>query len=307
MGNDYDIPTNSDYNTWGFRQILHVFFGQGEAYNPSDSTGFMPPDSQTLHRAGTAIGDSGSSLRQTQNELIDFANQVNKGDWWVGPTASTVSNVLVNASSVLGDHADALDTHSQYLSQNAHVLDAAQTAISDLWDLATKTVADWWNGLNQRQKTTWVVWQGHYPPVETKGDVTYYRVGDFPEIAGPVEDGMRRVLQGLANSYRLGIANMPSPGQANFPGAGVGSSTPPMIDPPKIEMPKFDAPNVNIPQFDPSQSGGAAGPGGSVPGMPGLDAAGLPQSGGAAGPGGSVPGMPGLDAAGLPQSGGAAG
>ncbi|MEV8100317.1 WXG100 family type VII secretion target [Kitasatospora sp. NPDC085879] len=244
--NAYDIPgDNADYNTWDFRQILHVFTGQSEAYQ-SASDHDSVPDPQSLFRAAAAIGDTGAAIADTHQSVNHLIYQVNRGDWWAGPTADGFSQMLSQANSVLMEHADALYNHQNSFNNAGAALSQARENVLTMWERACAALQQWWNGLTDTQRRNYefgkwpYMTREHLPPVEVRGDTTYYRVGDFPTIADPLTQSMRDQLNQLATVYRTEIANTQTLEDVNLTGGGLGGAGGPNlgnVPPPNLPPP----------------------------------------------------------------------
>ncbi|MFD9123291.1 hypothetical protein [Kitasatospora sp. NPDC059571] len=326
----YDIPgDNPDYGTWDFRQILHVFTGQAQAYESAAGLAAgqsSVPDPRTLFQAATAIGDTGAAMAVTHHSINQLISQVNRGDWWAGPTADGFSQMLSQANSVLMDHADALYTHQNSFHNAGSVLSQVQENVLTMWDRACAALAQWWYSLNPIQQRNYefgkspYLTREHFPPVEVKDGTTYYRVGDFPTIAEPLTQAMRDQLNQLATVYRTEIANTQTLEDVNLTGGGLGGTGGPNLGniPTLPNLQSLPDTNDLLKGLGGSGGPGSADAGGAVPPPPGLGGlgsgggpafdggAGLGGSGGpgSADAGGAVPPPPGLG--GLGSGGGPA-
>ncbi|MGW4757714.1 hypothetical protein ACWEQF_35435, partial [Streptomyces chartreusis] len=293
----FEIPKDTDYATWDYHAIVRVFTGQGDlnrAGTPNTPWDRGIPDPQTLYRAAAVLADTGSAIGRTRSELSALATSLNNGDWWSGPAASAIGNVLIQADNVLYDHESIMYDHGDNLNTAAASLSYTADYIRTVMHDGRVALENWWNGLPSGARKTWVEWMGNQPPIGPGGA----RYDDYPELASGMAVRMREALSNLAVTYRTGIANMPSPGPANLQGTGGGGGAfnplnSGLTDPPK--MPGLDG------LLDPGAPGmpgldGLLDPG--APGMPGLDSAGFGELGGSAGPGAPLPMPPGLDTAG---------
>ncbi|MET9618818.1 hypothetical protein [Kitasatospora indigofera] len=216
----FQAPKNADYDTWDSAAILHIFRGQDKGYSSEKSAGWSAPEPETLFQAREAVIDASVAMTDAHQIISQLSRQMERGDYWSGPTATMFSNLLSRAETVLVEHATALDHHQVRLDESGRVLAAVQDGVLEIWHAATRAVGLWWSGLNLSQQMEWMKTHD-YPPVQEKeSGGAFYRVGDFPTIMEPMTQGMRDLLKTLAGTYRTGIVNMPSPGSPEFSGAG---------------------------------------------------------------------------------------
>ena len=215
----FQAPKNADYDAWDSAAILHIFRGQDKAYSSEKSAGWSAPEPETLFQAKEAVIDASVAMTDAHQIISQLSRQMERGDYWSGPTATMFSNLLSRAETVLVEHATALDHHQVRLDESGRVLTAVRDGVLEIWHAATRAVGVWWSGLNLSQQMEWMKTHD-YPPVQEKDGRTFYRVADFPTIMEPMTEGMRDLLKTLAGTYRTGIVNMPSPGSPEFSGAG---------------------------------------------------------------------------------------
>ncbi|MFF1949696.1 WXG100 family type VII secretion target, partial [Kitasatospora herbaricolor] len=305
----FQAPKNADYDAWDAAAILHIFRGQDKAYSSEKSAGWSAPEPETIFQAKEAVIDAAAAMTDAHQIISQLSRQMERGDYWSGPTATMFSNLLTRAETVLVDHATALDHHQVRLDESGRALAATRDGILEIWHAATRAVGVWWSGLNLSQQMEWMKTHD-YPPVQEKDGRSFYRVGDFPTIMEPMTEGMRELLKDLAGYYRTGIVNMPSPGSPEFSGAGSGAGGPGGVLPPAPKLGDLsglggpDAPqtltgwrDLGAPQLgDVSGLGGVDGGAGdlgapqlrelSQPGVGGVGDLGAPQLGDLSGLGG---------------------
>ncbi|MCX5215424.1 hypothetical protein OG689_40320 [Kitasatospora sp. NBC_00240] len=215
----FQAPKNADYDAWDAAAILHIFRGQDKGYANDKSAGWIAPEPETLFQAKEAVIDASVAMTDAHQIISQLSRQMERGDYWSGPTATMFSNLLSRAETVLVEHATALNHHQVHLDESGRALAVTQDGVLEIWHHATRVLGAWWSGLNSSQQMEWMKTHD-YPPVQVKDGQTFYRVADFPTLWEPITEGMRDLLKDLAGYYRTGIVNMPSPGSPEFSGAG---------------------------------------------------------------------------------------
>ncbi|MFF7415486.1 WXG100 family type VII secretion target [Streptomyces lydicus] len=295
------MPTNTDYSSWDAGMIHRLFTGQDKAYESGQPEGWTKADPGSFYQAAGAVQNMASALAETRSFVSELGKHVARGDYWSGAAADSFSQLLHHADSVLGEQTSSLGNHVEAIGGAGDALDVHMTNAMNYWNAACAAVENWWYGLSNLQRMTWMM-HHKVPPVEVKDGVTYFHISDIPSVQGPMEKGMQEELSQLAAAYRTAQVRMPAPSAPQFSaGGGSGLSAPNLQTPGVPQFPDTpsldtsglsaglpsDAANMpGTPSFDPSGASSLASPG-----MPSFDPSGASSL--------ASPGMPSFDPSGM--------